>query len=328
MKTITKIKAVLSIGCLLVSARGFAQSDAPVITQDVTNLTVIAGQNAILTVGVAATNGPFTYQWQSSPVGAGIFSNLVDGGQISGSGLPSLTIDSVTPANAADFRAIVANTSGSTTSSVATLTVWAGYTLNLAPGLTLIANQLDHGNNTLNEIMPSVPDGTILYKFNNSTTNWSEAYFSSAIGVWLPPGITLNPGEGAFIQSPTNFALTFTGAPNVPSLPVNIPDGACYLLSRQTNDIGNYLNIVGAPPGDGATIYQWNGSAYTSAESFVGTWSSGGSNGPASAVGQALWISPSGGSAPPALAVPPLMVSLPQPAMLVGMGSNAVLSAT
>ena len=327
MKTITKIKTIALIGCILISIRGFAQSGLPGITQDLTNLTVLGGQNAMFTIG--ASNGPFTFQWQSSPTGLGIFSNLLDGGQISGSSGPSLTINSVTTANAADFRVIVANISGATTSSVARLSVWFSYTLNLTPGLTLIANQLDHGSNTLNEIMPSVPDGTILYKFNNAKTNWSEAYFSSAIGVWLPPGITLNPGEGAFIQSPTNFSLTFSGAPKVPVLPLNIPDGACYLVSLQTNDIGDYANIVGAAAEDGAAMFLWNGAEYTEADNLAGMWFPGGSsNSPAIAVGESVWISPAGESGPAPLAVPPLMVSLPQPAQLVGVGSNAVLSAS
>jgi hypothetical protein len=326
MQTPSRIYTLAFIGCLLTAARGFGQSGPPAITQDLTNLTVIAGQNAAFTI--VATNGPFTCQWQSGPVASGIFSNLSDGGQFSGSLSPTLAIINVTPANAADFRVVLANGQGMSTSRVATLTVLLSYTVNIHPVFSLIANQLDHGSNTLDEIMPSVPDGCILYKFNNVTTNWVQAYFNGSLGAWSPPGISLNPGEGAFFQSPTNFTLTFTGTLPVPVLPVAIPGDACHLLSLQTDDIGNYLNIIGAPPNDGATIFEWSGSDYISYSYFAGTWIPGDPNGPAVGIGQAVWISPSGSSLPAPLTVPPFMISRPQPAMVVGLGSNAVLSAS
>src|ERR1035438_4620491 len=155
--------------------------------------------------------------------------------------------------------------------------------------MNLIANQLDHGSNTLDEVMPSVPGGSVLYKYNNPSGTWSQASFLDGYG-WLtvPSGsgsMTLSPGEGAFFQSPTNFTLTFTGHPHVPVLPVPIPNGAIYLLSRQTNDIGNYTNIVGIAPTNGATLYRWSGSNYISYSFASGAWAP---SEPAAAVGEAV----------------------------------------
>src|ERR1039458_9156274 len=172
---------------------------------------------------------------------------------------------------------------------------WASYTVNLVAGLNLIANQLDQGGNTLNEIMPNVPDGSVVYKYNNVPGTWAVSYYSAADS-WNPGTITLNPGEGAFFQSPTNCIVIFIGTPHVPVLPRPIANGAIYLLSRQTNDIGNYTNIVGVAPTNGATVYRWSGSSYNSYSFASGAWTP---SEPAAAVGEAVWITPSAGVPPP-----------------------------
>ena len=184
------------------------------------------------------------------------------------------------------------------------------YSVPISTGLNLIANQLDHGSNTLNEVLPNMPDGTALYKFNNTNHTWTISSFSAAAGKWLDGNaIVLRPGEGAFLESPGNFNLTFTGTPHVPILPIIIPSNQVYILSRQTNDIGNYDNIVGASPAPGAQLYKWNGGGYNSF-TFVGAgWTPAT---PSIAVGESVWISPSGnGSVPAAPAANALNVLTP-----------------
>jgi hypothetical protein len=186
------------------------------------------------------------------------------------------------------------------------------YAISIQAGYNLIANQLDHGSNSvfgqldhgsncLNVVLPNVPDGCLLFKYDNASATWGQASFSAASNSWTP-NLTLNPGEGAFLHSPTNFTLTFTGTPHVPVLPVNIPSGATYLLSRQTNDIGTYENIVGANPSAGATVYKWNGSNYTSYifDDVALAWSPAT---PTADVGEAIWVSISGGASPPPLPI-------------------------
>jgi hypothetical protein len=135
------------------------------------------------------------------------------------------------------------------------------YTIAIKPGLNLIANQLDHGSNSLSEVMPVVPNGCVLYKYDNA----AGAYrISSFFDVWMEMATqgttTLGPGDGAFLQSPTNFTLTFSGAPHVPALPVSIPNDKCYLLSRQTNGPGTPDNITGLTFVGGERAYTWDGS--------------------------------------------------------------------
>jgi len=195
------------------------------------------------------------------------------------------------------------------------------YQVALAAGLNSIANQLDNGNNTLNEIMPVVPDGSVLYKYvnNGASSTWISSTYSAASGQWLNGNaISLNPGEGAFFQAPTNFFLAFRGTPHVPVLPVLLPSSSCYLLSRQTNDVGNYTNIIGTTPVTGTKMYQWDGGSGSflvstfSTRSGSGSWSSGGATGPTVPVGQAVWIS-NGGTLPP----------IPQSVTYQGMPSTA-----
>ena len=95
---------------------------APVIVAEPVTTAVYAGASAQLTV--AATGTALQYQWQSAPTGTGSFSNLANGGNVSGATTAQLTITSASAANAADYRVIVSNGSGSVTSSPnATLTI-------------------------------------------------------------------------------------------------------------------------------------------------------------------------------------------------------------
>src|SRR5206468_8585490 len=134
----------------------------------------------------------------------------------------------------------------------------SSYTENLLPGKNLIANQLNKGGNTLNEILPVVPDGTVVSKFENLGGNWIRSTYNAALRAWDPSNIKLSPGEGAFIESTSNFSLIFSGTPNMPVLPIAIPGGIAWLVSRQTNDLGNYQDIVGSAPTPGARVYQWD----------------------------------------------------------------------
>lgn len=174
------------------------------------------------------------------------------------------------------------------------------YRLDLMAGLNFIANQLDHGSNRLNEVMPDVPDGCAFYKYNNGPGTWTVSIYSAGARRWLNgDSLTLSPGEGAFLDSPRPFTLTFTGTPHVPVLPVSISSGHTYLLSRQTNDVGRYEDIVGAAPPPGTALYQWNRATarydlYVFDE-FDLLWTP---SIPMADVGEPVWIAAPGGGAP------------------------------
>ena len=88
----------------------------PSITTPPQSTTAACGESVQLTV--AATGlGQLTYQWKKGT------ENLVDGGIISGAATPTLTINPVSLADAADYSVVVANLYGNTPSAPATLTI-------------------------------------------------------------------------------------------------------------------------------------------------------------------------------------------------------------
>ncbi|MEY2427742.1 MAG: hypothetical protein QOJ40_627, partial [Verrucomicrobiota bacterium] len=49
-----------------------------------------------------------------------------------------------------------------------------------------IANHLNHGGNTLNELFPNVADGSMLLKWDCATGDFGEVSFCSGTGHWSP----------------------------------------------------------------------------------------------------------------------------------------------
>ncbi len=139
------------------------------------------------------------------------------------------------------------------------------YTIKVLPGFNLIANQLDHGGNTLNEVFPigSVPDGSQVGKYSCNLGQWTLYTYDGYLGDWIDPdlnpagGVVLAPGEGAafhnVMAAPVN--LTFTGVPHVPVLP-NLPCGCgkFNLVSLQRPTVGIYETITGLSPTEGTTV--------------------------------------------------------------------------
>jgi len=101
---------------------------APVIIQQPLGQTVLFGAPVQFTVSTIGAT-PFTYQWQQNQT------NLTDGGAISGSLTPVLTITTATAASIGTYDVIISNTIGSTTSTGAVLSVQAP-----TPGGPLVQN--------------------------------------------------------------------------------------------------------------------------------------------------------------------------------------------
>jgi hypothetical protein len=292
------------------SLTAFGQS--PFITQQPVSLSVTQGQTAEFFATISGSQ-PLNLQWS------------FNGTNIPAATLSNYVVVTAHNSDAGYYRVTAANSLGTVSSVSALLTVLPppqSYTNSLPTGVSLIANQLDHGSNTLNEIMPVVPEGSVLYKYNNSGSNWTASAYSRAGGWINGDTLTLNPGEGAFFQSPTNFDLTFTGTPHVPVLPVTVPAGAVYLLSRQTNDFADVTNVLGVVPAAGTRVYLWNGADYQvyMLRGGIG-WSP--SDPPEVPVGGALWVSTQ--ASPPAIATAPLITQQPV-SLTVTQGGAAVFS--
>jgi hypothetical protein len=99
----------------------------PAITQQPTNLIVVAGNTAVFSTAASGTS-PLAFQWRSNGV------NLANGSGVSGATTNVLTLTGVTTNRAATYTLVVTNLYGSVTSSPAILTVVAppAITTNLA----------------------------------------------------------------------------------------------------------------------------------------------------------------------------------------------------
>jgi hypothetical protein len=128
----------------------------------------------------------------------------------------------------------------------------------IRPGFSAIANNFNVGGNSLDEVLPIVDDGTLLYKYDSFGSNYSTYNYSSAFG-WEPPGGTLAPGEGAFIYtSVTTQFLTFTGEIPAASQRPRLPAGR-YLVSCPMPQPCSFETLMGFPPVIGDKVYRYDG---------------------------------------------------------------------
>ncbi len=154
-----------------------AQASPKIVTQPA-SLTLYAGQTAQFNT-FAVGNAPLGYRWRAGASGSGVYTNLSDQGRISGSSSTTLTISSVTKADAGDYVVVVTNSVGSVTSLVASLTV-----LDTSPAenITMVVQQVS-GNDW------------------NSGADWSDGNPASLSSI-QKPGSTYEILPGARMRSP------------------------------------------------------------------------------------------------------------------------------
>jgi hypothetical protein len=99
-----------------------APSLPPLITSEPVSRTNYVGTTATFSVSALTATGTLSYQWQAN--GTTGFTNMVDGGVISGSQSSELTNSSVATTDGLTYQVVVSNGSGSVTSSPASLTVY------------------------------------------------------------------------------------------------------------------------------------------------------------------------------------------------------------
>lgn len=160
---------------------------APVIVQQPQPLSLYPGQPASFLVQ-AQGNPPLTYQWRLNAT------NLTDTTNLFGSKTNNLIIPSPTLGDAGDYSVVVANSIGSITSIVATLTV-----LPTSPATNITLN---FGGAPI--VQPAGFDW-------NTVTNWSDGNPAS-LSVYSSPGSTYDVVVGSRLRSPagTNY-VAFPG---------------------------------------------------------------------------------------------------------------------
>jgi hypothetical protein len=83
------------------------------------------------------------------------------------------------------------------------------YRKNIPAGYSMIANSLDAVDNRISNVISNPEDGMTMYKWDSGVQDWvtSDYLFSS----WGEPNLSLGPGEGAVLYSPSARQLSFVG---------------------------------------------------------------------------------------------------------------------
>jgi hypothetical protein len=160
--------------------------------------------------------------------------------------------------------------------------------LTIPPGFSMVANQLNSSDNTVGSLLPSVPLGTTVYKWNTATGQYDINNFSFA--GWGNPAMTLNPGEGAFVSntSGSNINITLVGeVPQGAASNINIPAGFSIVSSPVPQSAA--LDAIGFPAALGDAFYLFNNSS-GQYEVYNFSFAGFGGNPPVPAVGQAFWV--------------------------------------
>jgi len=99
------------------------EGSVPTVSTQASSQSVTAGTSATFTVAATSTT-TMSYQWQRLASGTSTWENLSEGGSYSGTTTATLTVSGTTAGMSGDqFRCVITNGSGSTTSTAATLTV-------------------------------------------------------------------------------------------------------------------------------------------------------------------------------------------------------------
>jgi hypothetical protein len=116
----------------------------------------------------------------------------------------------------------------------------------------LIHNPLSTGGNTIAEVLPSVPDGTVAFKY-------SQAYGLIAngfeFGAWTVPTMVTSPGDGFFVQNNGAAPLTLTFVGEVTQGTVSLPFASGWsLVGSKVPQPGKLVTDLGYPVVNGTTI--------------------------------------------------------------------------
>jgi len=112
--------------------------------------------------------------------------------------------------------------------------------------------------NSLAAVLCCVGGGSAVLKY--VAPHLFESDMDELDQTWSPiPGMTLAPGEGAiFYNRPDEpSSLIITGTIHT-SIVAQLVTSVARLYGTQTNDIGTYSKIVGAPPQEGTVLMKFN----------------------------------------------------------------------
>jgi len=135
--------------------------------------------------------------------------------------------------------------------------------VSVGAGFSLIAAQVG-AQTMVTSLIPTAADNTQIFKFSRETVGFDVLSYIEGVG-WDDGGagsldMTLGPGDGAFVYSPTPATLTFFGDVQ-PYMVVEVPTGFS-IVSSPVPQAGPLDQAppagLGFPVQDGDEIYQYN----------------------------------------------------------------------
>jgi hypothetical protein len=153
-----------------------------------------------------------------------------------------------------------------------------GYVNQVYPvGFSMVATPLKTSNNIVSQVIPTAPNGTLVYKFTGGAFETANSY-STLFNVWSSPNQTLPPGQGYFIKSPVQWTNTFVG--EVVQNNTNALINGFNMIGSAWSAAGTIDTALGLVPSNGDTAYMFNnGVGYEltprSYSSLFNTWSGG-----------------------------------------------------
>jgi hypothetical protein len=163
----------------------------------------------------------------------------------------------------------------------------------LNPGIyQLIANPLNTTNNSLGSLFPTMPNNTVVAKWNG--TGYASSTFR--FGAWGDPTLTLNPGEACFIKlgGAASITNTFVGEVLQGSL-TNVLGIGYTMASSKVPQAGGIQTQLGLVPNNNEIMVQWDqvNQTYISHTFRFGAW---GGGEPTVAVGEGFFYSSANGN--------------------------------
>jgi hypothetical protein len=154
--------------------------------------------------------------------------------------------------------------------------------LDLPAGFALIANQLNNGGNTLDEVITGVATGTTFSQYDGST--FVESLFIEGFG-WDNKTVTLAPGQAGYINSAAAQQVTLVGEVPQGELTVQVPAG----LSMASSVVPQSASLVdlGFPASTGDSITFMRNGAFTESLFIEGL---GYTPDAVPAVGEGFWV--------------------------------------
>lgn len=161
--------------------------------------------------------------------------------------------------------------------------------------LGLVANQLSVGGNTIAEVIPTAPEGTIVYTYSQAGGFAINGY---EFGAWGTPAAPLTPGTAFFVANngATDLTITFVGEVPTGQLSTPLLNGL-NLVGSQVPQAGTLSGDLGYAASEGDQVYQWDAAAqgYKAAVGYeFGSWSPAD---PTIAVGEGFFLNRNGAGA-------------------------------